>query len=227
LVETAVPVGSGLGWPSPVFGVALGGFSHGASGIAWALRHLATACGDARYHRTAALAERFEDGLFDPRTGNWADLRSGPGLHPGESTMVAWCHGAAGIGAAHVTAPPGSGLAPISAPRPEVLRAVASTLASPFGHDVSLCHGDLGKLDFLLAADRAHPEAGWRPALHRLRDGVLAGLCRPGWWCGNGHGQPTPGLMTGLAGIGYGLLRLADPDRVPSVLTFELTTEGG
>jgi lantibiotic modifying enzyme len=25
--------------------------------------------------------------------------------------------------------------------------------------------------------------------------------------------------MTGLAGIGYGLLRLADPARVPSVLT--------
>jgi lantibiotic modifying enzyme len=28
----------------------------------------------------------------------------------------------------------------------------------------------------------------------------------------------NPGLMVGLAGIGYGLLRLADPQRVPSVL---------
>jgi lantibiotic modifying enzyme len=27
--------------------------------------------------------------------------------------------------------------------------------------------------------------------------------------------------MNGLSGIGYGLLRLADPDRVPSLLTFE------
>jgi lantibiotic modifying enzyme len=27
--------------------------------------------------------------------------------------------------------------------------------------------------------------------------------------------------MTGLAGIGYGLLRLADPQSVPSVLTLE------
>lgn len=32
----------------------------------------------------------------------------------------------------------------------------------------------------------------------------------------------TPGLMTGLAGIGYGLLRLADPQNVPSVLLLEL-----
>jgi lantibiotic modifying enzyme len=28
----------------------------------------------------------------------------------------------------------------------------------------------------------------------------------------------TPGFLTGLAGIGYGLLRLALPDRVPSAL---------
>ena len=27
--------------------------------------------------------------------------------------------------------------------------------------------------------------------------------------------------MNGLAGIGYGLLRLADPDRVPSVMMME------
>ena len=31
-------------------------------------------------------------------------------------------------------------------------------------------------------------------------------------------GVETPGLMTGLAGIGYGLLRLAAPERVPNVL---------
>jgi len=28
----------------------------------------------------------------------------------------------------------------------------------------------------------------------------------------------SPGLLTGLAGIGYGLLRLAEPTRIPSVL---------
>jgi Lanthionine synthetase C-like protein len=33
-----------------------------------------------------------------------------------------------------------------------------------------------------------------------------------------GLGVESPGLMTGLAGIGYGLLRLAEPTRVPSVL---------
>jgi lantibiotic modifying enzyme len=31
----------------------------------------------------------------------------------------------------------------------------------------------------------------------------------------------VPGMMTGLAGIGYGLLRLAEPERVPSVPVLE------
>ena len=32
--------------------------------------------------------------------------------------------------------------------------------------------------------------------------------------------QP-PGLMTGIAGIGYELLRLAEPARLPSALTLD------
>lgn len=31
----------------------------------------------------------------------------------------------------------------------------------------------------------------------------------------------TPGLMFGVAGIGYGMLRLADSANVPSVLTLQ------
>ena len=34
-------------------------------------------------------------------------------------------------------------------------------------------------------------------------------------------GVETPGLMVGLAGIGYELLRLADPAVIPSILLLE------
>ena len=50
---------------------------------------------------------------------------------------------------------------------------------------------------------------------------TLASIRRNGWICGVPSGVETPGLMTGLAGIGYGLLRLAEPRRTPSVLAFE------
>jgi lantibiotic modifying enzyme len=42
-----------------------------------------------------------------------------------------------------------------------------------------------------------------------------------GWISGVPHGVETPGLLLGLAGTGYGLLRMAAPDRVPSVLTLD------
>jgi lantibiotic modifying enzyme len=39
--------------------------------------------------------------------------------------------------------------------------------------------------------------------------------------CGVPNGVETPGLMTGITGIGYELLRLAAPTQVPSLLIME------
>ncbi|MBI0383848.1 hypothetical protein JBE27_48240, partial [Streptomyces albiflaviniger] len=84
------------------------------------------------------------------------------------------------------------------------------------GND-SLCHGDLGLVAALLAAGPALGETDdLGPRVARLvADRVLAGDVRPGV----PMGVTTPGLMTGSAGIGYGLLRVAAPERVPDVLT--------
>ena len=56
---------------------------------------------------------------------------------------------------------------------------------------------------------------------------MLASIERDGWLCGTRGGVEAPGLMNGLAGIGYGLLRLAAPERVPSVLALEPPRRGG
>jgi len=50
---------------------------------------------------------------------------------------------------------------------------------------------------------------------------VLGSIDTSGWRSGVPFGVETPGLMAGLAGIGYGMLRLAEPDSVPSNLTLE------
>ncbi len=50
---------------------------------------------------------------------------------------------------------------------------------------------------------------------------VLAHIEQAGWLCGVPLGAETPGLMSGVAGIGYNLLRLAMPTRIPSVLLVE------
>ncbi len=54
---------------------------------------------------------------------------------------------------------------------------------------------------------------------------VLASVEALGPRSGTPLGVETPGLMAGLAGVGYGLLRLAEPGRVPSILALELPKE--
>ncbi len=107
------------------------------------------------------------------------------------------------------------------ATREEIAAAVESTLEQGLGNSHSLCHGDLGNLDFLLEAARRLRDPGLERRVYALAAGVLASVEAEGWRQGVPMGGDTPGLMAGLAGLGYGLLRLAEPDRVPSVLLLE------
>ena len=129
--------------------------------------------------------------------------------------MAAWCHGAAGIGLSRLTM-----LSDLDAQtaRQEITQAVDATLAGGFGDNHCLCHGDLGNLDFLLQAGQC-PWASrpGRTPFQRLTLRILDEADQSGWRCGINKPVSTPGLMTGLAGIGYGLLRLARPETVPAV----------
>jgi lantibiotic modifying enzyme len=106
--------------------------------------------------------------------------------------------------------------------RSEIDVALETTLAQGFGGSHSLCHGDLGNLDVLLEAGHRLRDARWRGEVDLCAGMALESIERNGWLCGNPLEVESPGLMTGLAGIGYGLLRLAAPVSVPSVLALEL-----
>ncbi|GLY24589.1 type 2 lanthipeptide synthetase LanM family protein [Micromonospora sp. NBRC 101691] len=87
--------------------------------------------------------------------------------------------------------------------------------------DLSLCHGELGVTEALtvLAGTGCHRRAA--QACQRRAGLVLDALRRHGPVCGTPDEVVTPGLLTGLAGIGYGLLRLGFATQVPSVLLLE------
>jgi hypothetical protein len=59
--------------------------------------------------------------------------------------------------------------------------------------------------------------AGNAPYGHVL-DHILADAACGSWRCDTPPGLESPELMTGLAGIGYQLLRFAAPATVPSIL---------
>jgi len=86
--------------------------------------------------------------------------------------------------------------------------------------DASLCHGELGIMEALsVLARRGHADAAQTRVRYAAR--AIGALDRGGPRCGTPNGVPSPGLLTGLAGIGYGLLRLGFADQVPSVLLLE------
>jgi type 2 lantibiotic biosynthesis protein LanM len=128
--------------------------------------------------------------------GHYPEAAELAGAHArAEDGDLGWCTGAAGLAMA------GGPLDPLLTDRPVL-------------SDLSLCHGELGIAEALttehLAAER------------RRRAGlILDAFTQYGAICGTPGGVPTPGLLNGVAGIGYGLLRLGYAERVPSVLLLE------
>ena len=99
--------------------------------------------------------------------------------------------------------------------------ALPSLLERGLGRNHSLS-GDLGYLDLWLQVSLTLNDNAWLHECARYAAAVIAQIQRYGRVTAVPLGVETPGLMAGLAGIGYGLLRLAAPERVPSVLALEL-----
>jgi lantibiotic modifying enzyme len=189
----------------------LTGLAHGAAGIGGALVELFAATGVGEYESAARRAFAYERRLFDPVARNWPDLRE-PGAI---SFRCGWCHGAPGIALSRARAVE---LLGDDSLREEAELGLATTerttrlMIRSESFDFSLCHGISGNAQVLLDADEmlaggcsarrelALDVAGWGVESH-------ARTRRP-WPCGTHVGE-SPGLMTGLAGIGLFLLRAA------------------
>jgi type 2 lantibiotic biosynthesis protein LanM len=217
LLQHAQQTGRGTGWVTlPGLAAPLTGFSHGAAGIAWALMKVANATGEVCFREAAIAALQYERGLFSREENNWPDLRAVSAENQAVSYAIAWCHGAPGIGLGRIMM-----LEHYQDPEiyAEVAASLHTTLSRNLGINYSLCHGDLGNYETLLHALPFVENSSLRERIRLLPSQILAGIRQHGWRCGVPLGVETPGLMVGVAGIGYGLLRIARPMQVPSVLT--------
>jgi type 2 lantibiotic biosynthesis protein LanM len=225
LISRARPQHSGIGWSTKLEETPLTGFAHGNAGIALNLLRLSAVSGEERFRQTAFAAMEYERSLFSLERRNWPDLRKEfrSSVTNGEKTdqlednsyMVAWCHGAPGIGLAR--------LASLKYVNDETLRAeidaaLLTTLAHGFGLNHCLCHGDMGNLEFVLSATRRLALSQYEEQVQGLTSALVDSIERQGCVTGVPMGVETPGLMIGIAGTGYALLRLASPERVPPVL---------
>jgi type 2 lantibiotic biosynthesis protein LanM len=216
LLQHAQQTAQGKGWITLSNSAApLTGFSHGAAGIAWALMKLAGATGELRFREAAITALQYERSLFSPAQNNWPDLRAARLEDQAVPYAIAWCHGAPGIGLGRTLMLEHYEDQEIYA---EITAAVQATLSRNLGINYSLCHGDLGNYETLQQAMPFVQNSAVSERIRLLPSHILAGIREHGWRCGVPLGVETPGLMVGVAGIGYGLLRIARPMQAPSVL---------
>jgi len=205
-------------WPT-LEGKLLTGFSHGAAGIAYALLRLYAATSETAFRDAAEEAIAYERSVFSPEAGNWPDFRLSTPEEP--AFMTAWCHGAPGIGLARIGGLEALDMAEI---RADVEVALKTTLDHGVRGGDHLCCGSLGRAELLLeAASRLS-----RPELletgRRWATGIVARAEQTDGYAVSPRlsgGMDSPGLFQGMAGIGYELLRLADPGGVPAVLLWE------
>jgi type 2 lantibiotic biosynthesis protein LanM len=201
----------------------LTGFSHGASGIAFALMKLYAVTGDRALDQTARLALEYEHSVYDPAEANWPDFRSG---QKPPDFQVRWCHGAPGIALARLgilCAFPDADVAS------DWTTAIETTRASALLTVDHLCCGNLGLSDVLLTSALYRDRADLRACaveraaqvVHRARETGRYRL-----FGGIKEEVFSPGLFQGVTGVGYQLLRLARPELLPSVLFFETNKAG-
>lgn len=186
------------------------GFVRGPAGTHWARRRFALAAGTP-IPDPAPVSHPGPGAASDPGSDPaWAsDPASGP-IEPADPDL-GWCAGAAG----HILAGLDTGALAVGDARLDTF--VTGVSRRGVSADHSLCHGDLGTLEALVEIAVAGQD-GSALVLQEATARLLEVLVRYGPRCGSPRGVPTPGLLTGTAGIGYGLLRLAFANLIPSVL---------
>ncbi len=209
--DRAVVEGGKARWPSSQWPNGLGGFAHGSTGIGWSLSKLAEVSGDARHRQIAEAAFAFERSLFDEDERNWRDLR----MEEAGIVASAWCHGAVGIGIAHLDLDP-----ELRKPQTrEILTAAAAAACkNGMGWNHTVCHGDLGAWELIRTAiGKGVAPSGVRE--DALFGRILSSLEEYKPTSGFARDVFSPGLVSGLGGVAYQLLRAHPDHALPSVMT--------
>ena len=194
----------------------LTGYSQGAAGIADALLRLFAVTEDERFYSAAVEAIAYEQTQFSEEWQNWLDLRfSEP------SCQVNWGHGAPGIALGRLNSLPVLDTPDI---RQQIDIALDTTQKGLVWGIDSLFWGTLGRVEVLVQATQVLDRPELLQTTYGAAEQVLTSAEQAGTFTlfqAFPSDVPYPGFFFGQSGIGYELLRLAYPDRLPSVLSFQ------
>lgn len=205
-------------------------------------RHLEAAATGNRFvrnHFTAELEDYFDArSLFQrnyrPKVGTWRDwwangtwddlekVPRDPDDVPGRADLLPdlWCHGSPGIAAGKIAALPWHDDASIRAEIAAGLRVAAHQRERSVA---DLCCGDAGRIDVLLFAAQRLGDPNLLTTAHKKIAPWLRRADNEGQFdlsAARGQKVFAPGLFQGLAGVGYVMLRAAEPT-LPCILVLE------
>ncbi len=195
----------------------LGGFSHGAAGISYALLRLLAQTGGPGLLGGAEEGLAFERTLYSPKGEGWRDAKSTEAAR----YSAGWCLGAAGEVIARL---PARELLAAPEIEEELALGLEITRSAPPETVDHLCCGTMGRAESLLFASEALGDEALGQAAEELARSVLARRDAAGsfrWRKEMSSDLFDPTFFTGASGVGYTLLRLAAPRRLPCVLALD------
>jgi type 2 lantibiotic biosynthesis protein LanM len=196
--------------------LALGGFSHGTSGISYALLKAAEFLKDEVLKNAGWMAIKYDQSLYDPNLNGWLDLRD-----EGRSSCgLFYCHGAAGIALSRLLT---ASMHPQADFEEELKNAGNIIAEKSIGFNQSICHGDMGNLEVLYAISRHRNDLQMQDKIYNYLYLLSLEFLNYGkrFKSGTNSRNAPLGLFKGLAGFGYNLLRFYDWQNTPSVLILE------
>lgn len=221
LIRLSVELESGIGWPDGE-GIALAGFAHGNSGIAYAFYRLAEVTRRQEYYEIAGRAIKYEESLYSQKWKNWPDLRESKKSLPEKERMqaVAWCHGAAGILMARSRMSQSHDVRFRQVIEEQMKPQLADKILETYRKGFCLCHGNCGNLEIL----KDHSRIFHLPELEDTCNSLLLHTAEdfledkiPFLV----QEEENMGFMNGLSGIGYSFLRCMDSS-LPLVLGIDI-----
>lgn len=190
----------------------IGGFSHGASSIAYVLIRLGTVGKIDKFKNKGIEILKFDRNLYSSTHKAWLDKTAEKNV-----CRYDWCHGTEGIGLSRILL---SGFYTDNDIEEEIKDAMESTLNNFYKTDDCICHGNMGTTELYLSAFEKYNESSYYKLAQEIAYFTIKEAEKRGQYQTRSlSGFPSIGLYTGLAGIGNQLLRVAKPNNIRSILS--------
>lgn len=190
------------------------GFAHGTSGITSTLIRYYSHSKDPRIHKIINGTLRFESHLFSSETNNWKlSIQD-------NAKSVAWCHGASGI-LLNRSLLLKYGYENKEDIMTDIKYALETVIEHGFGFNYILCHGDTGNLSSIYQLAEVMNDEELKKYCDSTLDSLFNKYVKNNWDQNTFRSANMYGLMIGLAGLGYFMLKYGCNQDMPNLLWLE------